>query len=424
LTGTDDTTNPLGEAADPATPLTRLQELAEHHPETRAVIAANPSTYPGLLEWLSELGDPEIDGAIAARRARTAGVDPSAPSEAPVRRPTAERFAGAGAGAAATQRPAETTAETPATRAAGPARPVTPTDGSAVVTRTPDAPPNEVQPERRSTPWAGILAVAAALVVLVLGGVWIFNLPGGDDETTNAGATDPAFPPLEEDPDESGSDAPAPADTDELADAISVLEAVPSSSSCEDTGPDIEAITQFAAAAAPEGTWGDPAHGDLVIDTLKDLKDECGREHAQAVVDQIIGEPNTNAALRNAIQSDLSWLEIPEIPADAQQMPGFAVAGANMACVLSGSDVVCTVVGHNLDTPEGCLPGGISLEIDSSGAAAVNCNRSSNADPLLSDGQSAYNGSLACTVEGTEVNCWSTESGEGFRLGPSTLELY
>ena len=69
MTGTDDTTDPLGEAADPATPLSRLQELAEHRPETRAAIAANPSTYPGLLEWLSELGDPEIDAAIAARRA-------------------------------------------------------------------------------------------------------------------------------------------------------------------------------------------------------------------------------------------------------------------------------------------------------------------------------------------------------------------
>ncbi|MCC3291820.1 hypothetical protein [Arthrobacter sp. zg-Y1110] len=57
----------LAEAADPATPLVRLQELATH-PRARVVVAANPSTYPALLTWLSQLGDPAVNEALGRRR--------------------------------------------------------------------------------------------------------------------------------------------------------------------------------------------------------------------------------------------------------------------------------------------------------------------------------------------------------------------
>ncbi|UWX97788.1 hypothetical protein N2K95_03635 [Arthrobacter zhaoxinii] len=56
----------LAEAADPATPLTRLQELATH-PRARVAVAGNPSTYPALLAWLSQLGDPAVNEALGRR---------------------------------------------------------------------------------------------------------------------------------------------------------------------------------------------------------------------------------------------------------------------------------------------------------------------------------------------------------------------
>ncbi len=56
----------LAEAADPATPLARLQELATH-PRARVAVAANPSTYPALLTWLSQLGDPAVNEALGRR---------------------------------------------------------------------------------------------------------------------------------------------------------------------------------------------------------------------------------------------------------------------------------------------------------------------------------------------------------------------
>ena len=57
----------LAEAADPATPLVRLQELATH-PRARVAVAANPSTYPDLLTWLGQLGDPAVDEALSRRQ--------------------------------------------------------------------------------------------------------------------------------------------------------------------------------------------------------------------------------------------------------------------------------------------------------------------------------------------------------------------
>ena len=57
-------------AADPATPLPDLMSIAASRPDLRALIAQNPSTYPDLLRWLGQLGDPAIDVALARRVGR------------------------------------------------------------------------------------------------------------------------------------------------------------------------------------------------------------------------------------------------------------------------------------------------------------------------------------------------------------------
>ncbi|MGO1317498.1 MAG: hypothetical protein ACTMIR_10755, partial [Cellulomonadaceae bacterium] len=55
------------QAADPATDLALLGQIAEHAPELRVYVAQNPSAYPGLLDWLGGLGDPQVDAALRAR---------------------------------------------------------------------------------------------------------------------------------------------------------------------------------------------------------------------------------------------------------------------------------------------------------------------------------------------------------------------
>lgn len=55
------------QASDPRTDLAVLADIVRVAPELRPYVAANPSTYPDLLGWLAQLGDPEVDAALASR---------------------------------------------------------------------------------------------------------------------------------------------------------------------------------------------------------------------------------------------------------------------------------------------------------------------------------------------------------------------
>jgi hypothetical protein len=56
------------QALDPATPLADLALIVQESPHLRPLVAANPSTYPALLDWLGALGDPDVDAALRTRR--------------------------------------------------------------------------------------------------------------------------------------------------------------------------------------------------------------------------------------------------------------------------------------------------------------------------------------------------------------------
>ena len=55
------------QAADATTDPAVLAQLATDVPQLRPAIAANPAAYPGLLEWLGQLGDRAVDAALRAR---------------------------------------------------------------------------------------------------------------------------------------------------------------------------------------------------------------------------------------------------------------------------------------------------------------------------------------------------------------------
>lgn len=64
-------TNPYGFTAERALTTTdqmQIAQIAQCAPELRACIARNPNTYPALIEWLGQLGDPAINAALASRQ--------------------------------------------------------------------------------------------------------------------------------------------------------------------------------------------------------------------------------------------------------------------------------------------------------------------------------------------------------------------
>lgn len=64
-------TNPYGFTAEQALTTTdqmQIAQIAQYAPELRVCIARNPNTYPALIEWLGQLGDPAINAALAFRQ--------------------------------------------------------------------------------------------------------------------------------------------------------------------------------------------------------------------------------------------------------------------------------------------------------------------------------------------------------------------
>ena len=62
-------------AADPTTPAADLADLAHRERALRPLVAANPSAYAALLDWLAALDDPAVNAALAARSERRASGD-------------------------------------------------------------------------------------------------------------------------------------------------------------------------------------------------------------------------------------------------------------------------------------------------------------------------------------------------------------
>ena len=59
--------DPAAAAQDPSTDAEALRQLAYRYPELRPVVAAHPHAYRGLLDWLHQFNDPQVNAAIEAR---------------------------------------------------------------------------------------------------------------------------------------------------------------------------------------------------------------------------------------------------------------------------------------------------------------------------------------------------------------------
>ena len=101
-------------AASPATPAAELARIAAARPDLHPALAANPATYPDLVDWLRTSPDPAVQTALARRTTPPAQPEPTqaepaqaAQAEAPARAanaPTNPPPAGAPAPAAKTKR--------------------------------------------------------------------------------------------------------------------------------------------------------------------------------------------------------------------------------------------------------------------------------------------------------------------------------
>ncbi|TFC27489.1 hypothetical protein E3O25_10380 [Cryobacterium sp. TMT1-3] len=176
-----DSTSPLfREAADPATPQARLAEIAAAHHDLHLVIAANPSCYPALIEWMLQLG------TIAPVAPATPVIPEPVLTEEAAAVPAAAVPAAVGQAAAS---PTGLPTEPAASAVPNPFAP----SASAAAPRSTPAPGQDARGQSARRPRKKLLIWSSIGVVVLLiagGGVWaygaIFSKLGGASSPTAA----------------------------------------------------------------------------------------------------------------------------------------------------------------------------------------------------------------------------------------------
>ncbi|WP_216822989.1 hypothetical protein [Aeromicrobium sp. A1-2] len=276
----------MREAADPATTPARLQEIAQEDRTTWTAIAANPSAYPGLLEWLTEHGDDEVRAAVTAREAVVTPPPPPPPPPLPPGPPA----------------PPAPTASSSADDTL-----IEPTSVAAAATESAPAQGVDGDSNKNTVRAVGIL-VAAALVIG--GGLFAANALGDDDDGKPSFAASSRSDDVKDDEPSSGGSKPefcaAMKNVQEIG-----LDAVKSMPSAGAT-PDLEDI---AAGAADQLERVEDAYDALAQSAPTELKADI------AVLTKYM-----------ATMGDMAAGEVDgDDPFEASDMDGYVEASQNLA---------------------------------------------------------------------------------------------
>ena len=355
-------------ASDPNTDLTKLHELANNYPGLRPYIATNPRTYPALLEWLGTLGDPAVDAALARRYGpaqplTTAPADGSTQILAPGQ-------IGAHSPQSAPQRQslAETQRQQPVpeyaqqtqtiqqTQYQQPARPE-----YAQQTQTVQQPQYQqpVQPE-----YAPVVQSAPEGVFGV-----------GELAEEEAG--------------------PRPTLWLWILGAVAIVAVV-------------AVVVWFVLSN----------HGGGDDSATEDPAPTAAQSEAPKT-DNPSKKPSPSASPTPS-PTPTQKITAPA-PANAVEMSAFTAPSGNITCTLGDDSVTCTIKEHNFTpTDASCRNSANSPEtwtVKKDGSATSSCGGSfSSSGAQLQYGSAAKNSSFACTSSEDGIECWSQDTGQGFKM--------
>ena len=358
-------------ASNPNAELATLHELANNYPGLRPYIAANPRTYPALLEWLGTLGDPAVDAALARRYGpaqplTTAAADgstqvlsagqigPQSPQGPGQQQPLAETQYQQPTQATQAiqqtqyQQPTQATqpqyAQPQYAQAAQPQYAQAPQQQAAQPTPEGLFGIGEAAEEEdagpRPTLWLWILGAIAIVAVVALVVWFVLSNHGGgnnaDDDGDQTGTSQQADDPT--------SDSPSKKPT-------------PSASASPTPSP----------SASPSQKLVAPA------------------------------------------------------PADAVEMSSFTAPSGNITCTLGTDSVSCTIKDHSF-VPQDASCGNsssapVTWTVGKDGVASGSCGSSfAGSGASLNYGSAAKNSTFACTSSEDGIECWSQISGQGFKM--------
>lgn len=441
-------------ASDSNTPLTTLQAIAQDYPALRPAIALNPSTYPDLLNWLRDLGDPEVDLALEQRREKEEQERDEAWSVEEEDETLSETSASK-ISEPETSAPESPAPEAPADSDEPALTPVPAVEtsnavsayepGKALKPARPNShfvkPKNPADSREEDSPSEAELAAAALLAAKEEAN--LTNTPSAGYNFLAAGRGSSAFSGT---PGFSGTENPAPEPKKRntwmwaLLGAAALIvtailtvgtlnrpqpaqtTAIPAENPAPSVTDDAKNATgnQKIATELPEGYTGP-------VKTIEVPGPNPGEKLLQVVPD-----PSASASAKTPSTTPSPEKTNPLAPSkDALQFSSFTTPDGNIRCIFGETSVQCFANSLNASTNCENRQGedkGYSLILSNSHTLQAQCIAPVNTatQGFLSAKQSATAGNFACknSQSGDTVMCWNTTSGDGFVLGTNTVQRF
>lgn len=163
--------NLVASASSPDTDPEELRRLAAEYPNLRPLIAMNAAAYPGLLQWLADIGDPAINLALQQRRAAEETAAGTGVGNGPQR--VSVMHGAALASGAPTPHPTIVPSYAPVR-----------SDSATPATPKPSASSTQAH-EQKVAPWIVVFS-AILLIAAILLALWFFFLKGDNPQDLGA----------------------------------------------------------------------------------------------------------------------------------------------------------------------------------------------------------------------------------------------
>ncbi len=417
----------VARAQDPNAELETLHQLAQNYPGLRPYIAANPRTYPALLEWLGTLGDPAVDAALASRNSQPQsapsaqsaqsspqlavvsppGAQPSAPSARSSEAPTqvtlprslqpGSAISGASAISATSSRSAASApsafnaaganTQVDGFQAAGDPTVSVPTSHPAQAMAS-QSPARPVQPALQQT-FQQSANVSQAQSPVIPAAVQQAPAVAGDDGVFGVGTED--------------DDSEAPSSFLTSNRILLILALL------------VATVLVFLA------TWYLSGGSDK--GSAADSGTEAPADSGQAAAEDGSSPAPQSASPKASATPSASATPALKAPApqEAQELSGFDAPSGNISCTLNDNNLTCVINEHaKVDSCDSSKP--LTVTIGADGNISKSCGSPFTTKGVsLSYGSSAKHSTFACKSTDQGMQCWSQVTGKGFILSRDSV---
>ena len=414
----------VARAQDPNAELETLHQLAQNYPGLRPYIAANPRTYPALLEWLGTLGDPAVDAALASRNSQPQsapsaqsaqsspqlavvsppGAQPSAPSARSSEAPTqvtlprslqpGSAVSGASAISATSSRSAASApsafnaaganTQVDGFQAAGDPTVSVPTSHPAQAMAS-QSPARPVQPALQQT-FQQSANVSQAQSPVIPAPVQQAPAVAGDDGVFGVGTED--------------DDSEAPSSFLTSNRILLILALL------------VATVLVFLATWYLSGGSGKNSAADSGTEAPADSGQAAAQDGSSSASQSATAQATPSASATPTLKAPA--------PNGAQELSAFDAPSGNITCTLEKDGATCVINKH---ADSSCRNKPLIVKIGANGGQSTECGSTfSTKGVSLGYGSSAKNSEFACTSTEGGMQCWSQVSGRGFTLSRERVE--